>query len=74
VLGRKNYLIFASPKGGEVAARLYSLVLSARLIGLNVQDYIEDVLRRCAENPKLDPARLTPWAWAAAQQLAAPAF
>jgi len=27
-VGRKNWLVFASPRGGEVACRLYSLVLS----------------------------------------------
>jgi transposase len=55
VLGRKNYLIFASPKGGEVAARLYSLVLSARLIALNVQDYIEDACDAARRTPSSTP-------------------
>jgi transposase len=72
VLGRKNWQVFASPKGGDIAARMYTLVLSAKLAGINVLEYIEDVLRRFAENPRRDPAPLTPWAWAAARQPAIP--
>jgi transposase len=70
VLGRKNWQVFARPKGGDVAARMYTLVLSAKLAGIIVQEYIEDVLRRFAENPRRDPAPLTPWA--AARQPAIP--
>lgn len=68
VLGRKNWQIFASPKGGEVACRLYSLVLSAKLNGIDPREYIEDVLGRLSTTPHSRIAELTPWGWAAARR------
>ena len=67
VTGRKNWLIFASEKGGRVAANLYSLVMSGKLARINVEAYLEDVLQRVATTPATDIARLTPWAWAREQ-------
>ena len=43
-IGRKNYMTFASEKGGEVAARLYSLVLSAKHAGLDPEAYVRELL------------------------------
>jgi hypothetical protein len=37
VTDRKNWLVFASEKGGRVAANLYSLVLSGKLARINVE-------------------------------------
>lgn len=68
MLGRKNWQIFASPKGGEVACRLYSLVLSAKLNGVDPREYIEDVLGRLSTTPHSRIAELTPWGWAAARR------
>lgn len=67
VLGRNNWLVFASPRGGEVACRLYSLVLSCRENGIDPQAYIEDVLTRVSTTPVSRIAELTPWGWAAAR-------
>jgi hypothetical protein len=39
-LGRKNYLFAGSDAGGERAAAIYSLVGSAKLIGLDPQAYL----------------------------------
>jgi len=66
-VGRKNWLVFGSQRGGEVACRLYSLVLSCKQCGADPEAYIEDVLMRVATTPALEIASLTPWAWQAAR-------
>lgn len=68
VLGRNNWLVFASPRGGEVASRLYSLVLSCKHAGADPEAYLEDVLGRVSTTPATEIASLTPWAWAKARQ------
>ena len=68
VLGRNNWLAFASPRGGEVASNLYSLVLSCKHAGADPEAYLEDVLRRVSTTPAREIASLTPWAWAKARQ------
>ena len=45
---RRNSLFFGSHKGGETAAMYLSLVVSCRLNGINVMEYITDILNRCA--------------------------
>ena len=67
VVGRANWLVFASPRGGEVACRLYSLMLSCKENGVDPQAYIEDVLTRVSTTPASRIAELTPWGWAAAR-------
>jgi transposase len=67
VKGRVNWLVFASPRGGEVACRLYSLVLSCKENGVDPQAYLEDVLARVSTTPHSRIAELTPWGWAAAR-------
>jgi len=42
-VGRKNWLVFGSQRGGEVACRLYSLVLSCKQCGADPEAYLEDV-------------------------------
>ena len=66
-VGRKNWLVFGSQRGGEVACRLYSLVLSCKQCGADPEAYIEDVLMRVATTPASEIASLTPWAWQAAR-------
>ncbi|MEM6944549.1 MAG: IS66 family transposase [Pseudomonadota bacterium] len=65
VTGRKNWLVFGSERGGEVAARLYSLVLSCQQNGVDPETYVTDVLGRIATTPHSELATLTPWGWAA---------
>jgi transposase len=66
-VGRKNWLVFASPRGGEVACRLYSLVLSCKQCGADPEAYLEDALMKVATTPASEVASLTPWAWQAAR-------
>ncbi len=66
-IGRNNWQIFGSERGGDVACRLYSLVLSCKQAGVDPEKYIEDVLGRLSTTKSTDIASLTPWAWAAAR-------
>ena len=66
-VGRKNWLVFASHRGGEVACRLYSLVLSCKQSGIDPEAYIEDLLRKVGTTPASKIATLTPWGWKAAR-------
>lgn len=68
VLGQNNWQILASERGGEVACRLYSLVLSAKLNGVNPHEYFEDALQRLSTTPHSRIAELTPWGWDAARR------
>lgn len=63
-IGRNNYMSFASEKGGAVAARLYTLILSAKHAGIDPEAYLRDVLAAINTTPNREVWRLTPWAWA----------
>jgi transposase len=63
-IGRNNYHAFSSEKGGAVAARLYTLILSAKHAGINPEAYIRDLLTAISTTPASEIWRLTPWAWA----------
>lgn len=67
-VGRKNWLIFASERGGAVASRIYSLMLSCKEAGVDPESYLEDVLGRVSTTREKDIVELTPWAWAAARR------
>ena len=47
-VGRKNWLFLGSEAGGEVAARMYSLVASGHRHQLDLWAYLDDVLRSLA--------------------------
>ena len=65
VLGRRNYLFAGSDAGGETAARLYSLVGSCRLNGIDPHVYLRHVLERIASHPINRIEELLPWRVAA---------
>jgi len=66
-IGRNNWMIFGGLRGGDVACRLYSLVLSCKESGVDPQAYLEDVLGRLGTTPMSEIASLTPWGWKAAR-------
>ena len=66
-IGRKNWLVFGSQRGGEVACRLYSLILSCKQCGADPEAYLEDVLMKINTVLDSEIANLTPWAWQAAR-------
>jgi len=57
--GRVNWLFVGSPRGGETAARLLSLVVSCRRLHMDSFRYLRDVITRL---PSL-PADLLPARW-----------
>ena len=60
-LGRKNFLFMGADAGGERAAAIYSLIGSAKLIGLNPEAYLTHVITHIAEHPIKRIAELLPW-------------
>ena len=60
-LGRKNWLFAGSDSGGERAAAAYSLIETAKLNGLDPEDYLRQVLTRIAEHPAKQVDELLPW-------------
>ena len=63
-IGRKNWLFFGSPDGGESAAVILSLVQTCRALKINPQEYLEDVMRRIMIHPFKNLHKLLPDNWA----------
>jgi transposase len=62
-LGRKAWLFAGSDRGGQRAAKMYSLIVTARMNDIDPQAWLADVLARIAEHPARKLADLLPWAW-----------
>jgi hypothetical protein len=56
-----------SDRGGERAAAIYTLVVTAQLNGLNPEAYLKDILSRIADGHPINRiAELLPWRMIAA--------
>jgi transposase len=64
-LGRKSWLFAGSPRGGERAAMVYSLIASCKLNNIDPQAWLADVLDRIADHPATRLHELLPWNWRA---------
>lgn len=62
-LGRKSWLFCGSDRGGQRAAIMYSLIVTAKLNGVDPQAWLADVLARIAEHPANRLDELLPWNW-----------
>ena len=71
-IGRKNWLFFGSPEGGESGAILLSLVQTCRGLGINPRDYLEDVMRRMMSHDANKLSELLPDEWLARRKQQTP--
>jgi hypothetical protein len=67
-IGRKNWLFVGSEDSGRSAATILSLVQTCRNLGINPQEYLEDVLRRIMGHPAKLIHQLLPDNWLAAKK------
>jgi hypothetical protein len=65
-LGRKSWLFAGSDRGGQRAAAMYSLIVTAKMNDIDPQAWLADVLARIAEHPASQIDELLPWNWRAA--------
>jgi len=62
-LGRKSWLFCGSDRGGQRAAIMYSLIVTAKMNDVDPQAWLADVLARIAEHPVQKLDELLPWNW-----------
>jgi transposase len=62
-LGRKSWLFCGSDRGGHRAAAMYSLIVTAKMNGVDPQAWLADVLSRIAAHPAHRLDELLPWSW-----------
>jgi transposase len=62
-LGRKSWLFCGSDRGGQRAAAMYSLIITAKMNGVDPQAWLADVLSRIATHPAHRLDELLPWNW-----------
>jgi len=62
-IGRKAWLFAGSDRGGERAAAMYSLMVTARLNNVDPRAWLADVLARIGDHPASRLDELLPWSW-----------
>jgi hypothetical protein len=62
-LGRKAWLFAGSDRGGERAAAMYSLIVTAKLNEVDPRAWLADVLARIADHSVQRLHELLPWNW-----------
>ena len=62
-LGRKSWLFAGSDRGGERAAMVYSLIVTAKLNDVDPRAWLADILARIADHPASRLTELLPWHW-----------
>ena len=62
-LGRKSWLFAGSDRGGQRAAAMYSIIVTAKMNDVDPQAWLADVLARIAEHPFHRLNELLPWNW-----------
>ena len=60
---RKAWLFCGSDRGGQRAAVMYSLIVTAKLNDVDPQAWLADVLARIADHPAQQIDELLPWNW-----------
>ena len=67
-LGRKSWLFAGSERGGDRAAFMYTLIVTAKMNDIDPQAWLADVLKRLPDMPVSRLHELLPWNWKAAKQ------
>ena len=67
-LGRRAWLFAGSDRGGQRAAMMYSLIVTAKMNDIDPQAWLADVLGRIAEHSARKLDELLPWVWKAHKQ------
>ena len=62
-LGRRSWLFAGSDRGGERAAAMYSLLVTAKLNDVDPRAWLADVLARINDHPASRLHQLLPWNW-----------
>ena len=62
-LGRKAWLFAGSPRGGDRAAFMYSLIVTAKMNDIDPRAWLADVLARLPDMPLSRLPELLPWNW-----------
>ncbi|WP_225157387.1 MULTISPECIES: IS66 family transposase [unclassified Bradyrhizobium] len=70
-LGRKSWLFCSSDRGGRRAAAMYSLIVTAKMNGIDPQAWLTDILARIAAHPAHRLDELLPWNWTPAYAFSA---
>ncbi|WP_119681371.1 IS66 family transposase [Indioceanicola profundi] len=67
-LGRRAWMFAGSDRGGQRAAFMYGLMISAKLNSIDPQAWLADVLARINDLPQNRLHELLPWEWKALQE------
>jgi transposase len=67
-LGRKSWLFAGSDRGGQRAAAMYAIIVTAKMNDVDPQAYLADVLARIADHPANRLYELLPWNWRPLQE------
>jgi hypothetical protein len=59
--GRKNWLFAGSDTGGDRAARLYTIIETAKMNGLDPEACLRDIIARIPSHPVNKIDQLLPW-------------
>ena len=62
-LGRKSWLFAGSERGGDRAAFMYTLIVTAKMNDIDPQAWLADVLARLPETKVSSVPELLPWNW-----------
>ena len=64
-LGRKSWLFAGSDRGGERAAVMYTLIVTAKMNDIDPKAWLADALACIADHPVQKLDELMPWNWTA---------
>jgi transposase len=62
-LGRRSWMFCGSDRGGQRAAVMYSLIVTAKMNDIDPQAWLADILARIAGHPAHRLDELLPWNW-----------